>query len=170
MTTGPFPRVEAVHLGRGHDFSKAGADVVRLLAGIGVEGDAHAGETVKHRSRVALDPTQPNLRQVHLIHAELFDELAARGFDIRPGDLGENVTTRGIDLLPSTHVHALLQKLLGYAAPQYAHHPLLTDASGRRFAKRDRDLTIRALRERGRTPAEVFEMIDGWSCATPVKG
>ncbi len=99
MTTGPFPRVEAVHLGRGHDFSKAGADVVRLLAGIGVEGDAHAGETVKHRSRVALDPAQPNLRQVHLIHAELFDELAARGFDIRPGDLGENVTTRGIDLL-----------------------------------------------------------------------
>lgn len=74
---------------------------------------------------------------------------------------GVTLVTRGIDLLPSTHVHALLQKLLGYAAPQYAHHPLLTDASGRRFAKRDRDLTIRALRESGRTPAEVFEMIDG---------
>ena len=83
---------------------------------------------------------------------------------------GVTLVTRGIDLLPSTHVHALLQKLLGYAAPQYAHHPLLTDASGRRFAKRDRDLTIRALRESGRTPAEVFEMIDGWSCATLVKG
>ena len=83
---------------------------------------------------------------------------------------GVTLVTRGIDLLPSTHVHALLQKLLGYAAPQYAHHPLLTDASGRRFAKRDRDLTIRALRESGRTSAEVFEMIDGWSCATLVKG
>lgn len=83
---------------------------------------------------------------------------------------GVTLATRGIDLLPSTHVHALLQKLLGYAAPQYAHHPLLTDASGRRFAKRDRDLTIRALRESGRMPAEVFKMIDGWSCATPVKG
>lgn len=79
------------------------------------------------------------------------------------------LVTRGIDLLPSTHVHALLQTLLGYAAPQYAHHPLLTDATGRRFAKRDRDLTIRALRESGKTPSEVFQMIDGWSCATPVK-
>ena len=79
------------------------------------------------------------------------------------------LVTRGIDLLPSTHVHALLQKLLGYAAPQYAHHRLLTDATGRRFAKRDRDLTIRALRESGKTPAEVFEMIDGWSCAVPAK-
>ncbi|MCC8432591.1 tRNA glutamyl-Q(34) synthetase GluQRS [Reyranella aquatilis] len=82
---------------------------------------------------------------------------------------GVTLVTRGIDLLPSTHVHALLQTLLGYAAPQYAHHPLLTDATGRRFAKRDRDLTIRALRESGRTPAEVFAMIDGWSCAGPAK-
>ena len=83
---------------------------------------------------------------------------------------GVTLVTRGIDLLPSTHVHALLQKLLGYAAPQYAHHPLLTDATGRRFAKRDRDLTIRSLRESGKSAAEVFEMIDGWSCAAPVKG
>lgn len=82
---------------------------------------------------------------------------------------GVTLVTRGIDLLPSTHVHALLQTLLGYAAPQYAHHPLLTDATGRRFAKRDRDLTIRSLRESGRTPAEVFAMIDGWSCAVPAK-
>jgi glutamyl-Q tRNA(Asp) synthetase len=82
---------------------------------------------------------------------------------------GVTLVTRGIDLLPSTHVHALLQTLLGYAAPQYAHHPLLIDATGRRFAKRDRDLTIRALRESGRTPAEVFAMIDGWSCAVPAK-
>lgn len=64
-----------------------------------MEGDAHLGETVKHRSRVKADPTQPNLRQVHLIHAELHDELRGRGFDVKPGDMGENVTTRGIDLL-----------------------------------------------------------------------
>jgi MOSC domain-containing protein YiiM len=70
-----------------------------LVAGIGVEGDAHAGVTVRHRSRVAVDPTQPNLRQVHLVHAELHDELRARGFTVDPGQIGENITTRGLDLL-----------------------------------------------------------------------
>jgi glutamyl-Q tRNA(Asp) synthetase len=75
---------------------------------------------------------------------------------------GVTVVTRGEDLLASTHAHGLLQKLLGYAAPQYAHHRLLTDSTGRRFAKRDRDLTIRALRESGRTPAEVFALIDAY--------
>ncbi len=75
---------------------------------------------------------------------------------------GVTLVTRGEDLLASTHAHGLLQKLLGYAAPQYAHHPLLTDPSGRRFAKRDRDLTIRTLRESGRTPAEVFALIDAY--------
>ncbi len=73
--------------------------VIRLVAGEGVEGDAHSGVTVKHRSRVARNPQAPNLRQVHLIHAELHDELLARGFPVRPGEMGENVTTRGIDLL-----------------------------------------------------------------------
>lgn len=73
--------------------------VIRLIAGVGVEGDAHAGETVKHRSRVARNPHAPNLRQVHLIHAELLDELAARQLPVGPGEMGENVTTRGIDLL-----------------------------------------------------------------------
>ncbi|MEU7282400.1 MOSC domain-containing protein [Streptomyces sp. NPDC045431] len=82
-----------------HGFSKANRPAITLLAGLGVEGDAHAGVTVKHRSRVAQDPTQPNLRQVHLIHQELFDEVAAAGFTVAPGDLGENITTRGIDLL-----------------------------------------------------------------------
>src|SRR5262245_1135407 len=72
---------------------------IRLTAGLGVEGDAHAGATVKHRSRVERDPTKPNLRQVHLMHAELFDELHDAGFRVAPGDLGENITTRGIDLL-----------------------------------------------------------------------
>ncbi|WP_369148684.1 MOSC domain-containing protein [Streptomyces sp. R44] len=80
-------------------FTKPNRDGITLLAGLGVEGDVHAGVTVKHRSRVAQDPTQPNLRQVHLIHAELFDEVAGAGFEVAPGDLGENVTTRGIDLL-----------------------------------------------------------------------
>ncbi len=82
-----------------HRFSKSIADEVVLLAGIGVQGDAHAGVTVQHRSRVAADPAQPNLRQVHLLHAELHDELRDKGFDVAPGQLGENVTTRGIDLL-----------------------------------------------------------------------
>ncbi len=82
-----------------HRFSKEVRDRIRIVAGEGVADDAHCGRTVKHRSRVARDPTQPNLRQVHLIHGELFDELRGRGFDVRPGDLGENVLTRGLDLL-----------------------------------------------------------------------
>lgn len=82
-----------------HALSKEVVPEIRLLAGLGVEGDAHQGVTVKHRSRVARDPTTPNLRQVHLIHAELHDELGAAGFHVGPGTMGENVTTRGIDLL-----------------------------------------------------------------------
>jgi len=82
-----------------HSFSKFACGELRIIEGQGVEGDAHCGVTVKHRSRVAVDPAQPNLRQVHLIHGELFDELAAQGFGVRPGQLGENLTTRGIDLL-----------------------------------------------------------------------
>ncbi|WP_186419243.1 MOSC domain-containing protein [Bosea sp. CS1GBMeth4] len=92
-------RIIAVARDDAHRFSKPVLPAIRLLAGLGVEGDAHCGETVKHRSRVRVDPTQPNLRQVHLIHAELFDELADAGFPVGPGDMGENLTTRGIDLL-----------------------------------------------------------------------
>ena len=91
--------VVAVAVSPRHGFSKAVVPEIRLLAGLGVDGDAHQGVTVKHRSRVARDPTQPNLRQVHLLHAELFVELAAQGFAIEPGDVGENVTTSGLDLL-----------------------------------------------------------------------
>ncbi|HEY0015855.1 MAG TPA: MOSC domain-containing protein [Longimicrobium sp.] len=91
--------VTAVSRGAEHSFSKPNEPFIRLLAGLGVEGDAHLGATVKHRSRVRADPTQPNLRQVHLIHAELHDELRAAGFHVSAGDMGENVTTRGIDLL-----------------------------------------------------------------------
>jgi len=92
-------QVVAVNASPTHSFSKVPSALITLLAGLGVEGDAHCGATVKHRSRVARDPAQPNLRQVHLMHAELFDELAARGFPVTPGLLGENITTRGIDLL-----------------------------------------------------------------------
>lgn len=94
-----MPTVLAVSLRRGHHFSKTPALAIRLIAGLGVEGDAHSGVTVKHRSRARYDPTLPNLRQVHLIHRELFDEVAAKGFDVKPGDLGENITTLGLDLL-----------------------------------------------------------------------
>ena len=93
------PVVVAVAQSAAHGFSKAVAAEIRLLAGLGVAGDAHAGAQVKHRSRVARDPTQPNLRQVHLLHAELLEELAGRGFALRPGDVGENLLTRGLDLL-----------------------------------------------------------------------
>lgn len=92
-------RVTSVSKSGTHSFSKAVCDSIHLVAGLGVEGDAHFGTTVKHRSRVAIDPTQPNLRQVHLIHGELHDELTAQGFRVAPGIMGENMTTRGIDLL-----------------------------------------------------------------------
>jgi hypothetical protein len=82
-----------------HSFSKTPQLFIRLLEGLGVDGDAHQGVTVRHRSRVARDPSQPNLRQVHLIHGEILEELRTAGFNVRPGDLGENVTTSGIDLL-----------------------------------------------------------------------
>ena len=93
------PRVIAVHRSTTHGFSKYAEDRIRLLAALGVAGDAHSGATVKHRSRVRRDPGAPNLRQVHLMQSELFAELMARGFAVWPGDLGENITTEGIDLL-----------------------------------------------------------------------
>jgi len=91
--------VTAVSRSPAHTLAKATQPSIRLLAGLGVEGDAHLGETVKHRSRVARDPTRPNLRQVHLIQAELHDELGAAGFAVAAGEMGENVTTRDLDLL-----------------------------------------------------------------------
>ncbi|GAB2822886.1 MOSC domain-containing protein [Lentzea nigeriaca] len=91
--------VTAVSRSAEYTFTKPVQTSITLLEGLGVEGDVHQGVTVKHRSRVRQDPTQPNLRQVHLMHAELFDELREKGFSIAPGEIGENVTTRGIDLL-----------------------------------------------------------------------
>ncbi|MBL0923286.1 MAG: MOSC domain-containing protein [Sphingomonadaceae bacterium] len=92
-------QVIAVAMDSSHRFSKVIVSEITIVAGLGVDGDAHQGVTVKHRSRVRADPTQPNLRQVHLIHSELFDEIAEQGFRVGPADLGENITTKGIDLL-----------------------------------------------------------------------
>ncbi|PPS72583.1 MULTISPECIES: MOSC domain-containing protein [Streptomyces] len=91
--------VTAVSSNGEYSFTKPNRESITLLTGLGVEGDVHAGVTVKHRSRVAQDPTQPNLRQVHLMHEELFAEVGEDGFEVAPGELGENITTRGIDLL-----------------------------------------------------------------------
>jgi MOSC domain-containing protein YiiM len=91
--------VVAVSLGGRHGFSKQPRMWITLLAGLGVEGDAHMGTTVKHRSRVARDPNQPNLRQVHLLHSELLEELDARGFALGAGQIGENILTSRVDLL-----------------------------------------------------------------------
>jgi MOSC domain-containing protein YiiM len=93
------PVVTAVSRSAGHTLTKSNEDRIRLLAGLGAEGDAHSGARVKHRSRVARDPSQRNLRQVHLIHAELHDTLREQGFAVSAGQMGENVTTRGVDLL-----------------------------------------------------------------------
>jgi MOSC domain-containing protein YiiM len=92
-------KILAVHLSPTHSFSKQTVNSVQLVAGVGVDGDAHSGTTVKHRSWVARDPSQPNLRQVHLVHAELLEELQSQGHPVEPGSIGENFTTRGIDLL-----------------------------------------------------------------------
>jgi hypothetical protein len=97
--TRPDGTVTAVSCGAAHGPRKPGRDAIRLLAGLGVEGDAHCGATVQHRSRVARDPSRPNLRQVHLIGAELHHELRNGGFAVSAGRMGENLTTRGVDLL-----------------------------------------------------------------------
>lgn len=91
--------VMAVSRSTTHVFAKLNQERIQLLTGLGVEGDSHMGKTVQHRSRVAVDPNQPNLRQVHLIHAELHDELQAAGFAVSAGQMGENITTRGVNLL-----------------------------------------------------------------------
>ena len=91
--------VVAVSLSPRHRFSKDVVDSVLLVEGHGVEGDAHAGATIQHRSRKRWRPNDPNPRQVHLLHEELLDQLRAQGFDVGPGQVGENVLTRGVDLL-----------------------------------------------------------------------
>ncbi|MGW0966612.1 MOSC domain-containing protein [Streptomyces sp. NPDC002516] len=92
-------QVAAVSRDETYTFSKTNRASIRLLTGLGVEGDVHAGETIRHQFRMTYEPDLPNLRQVHLMHEELFDELALRGFEVSAGQLGENITTRGVDLL-----------------------------------------------------------------------
>jgi len=93
------PFVIAVSRSKTHTFSKPNQEAIQLIAGLGVEGDAHSGRTVKHRFLVKKDASRPNIRQIHLIHAELFDELEVKGYSVKPGELGENITTREVDLL-----------------------------------------------------------------------
>ena len=93
------PQIVSVNASPKHDFSKSAQGTIQLLEGLGVAGDAHCGASVKHRYLARKNPKLPNLRQVHLIQCELFDELALRGFTVSPGQMGENLSTRGIDLL-----------------------------------------------------------------------
>lgn len=117
------PFVVSVAVAANHAFSKPCVDAIELIAGFGVRGDAHGGATVRHRYLVRKDPTAPNLRQVHLVQRELFDELAAKGFAVGPGDIGENVLTAGVDLLGlpvGTRLHlgvAALVELTGLRSP-----------------------------------------------------
>ncbi|CAM5572528.1 MOSC domain-containing protein [Streptomyces atroolivaceus] len=92
-------RVTTVSSNGTYSFSKPNRESVTLVAGLGVEGDVHAGGTIRHQFRMTYEPDLPNLRQVHLMHEELFDELALKGYDVAPGQLGENITTRDVDLL-----------------------------------------------------------------------
>ncbi|MGW7440754.1 MOSC domain-containing protein [Streptomyces sp. NPDC054849] len=92
-------RITAVSRNASYSFSKPNHASITLLAGLGVEGDVHAGETIRHQFRMTYEPDLPNLRQVHLMHEELFEELARKGFEVSAGGLGENITTRGVDLL-----------------------------------------------------------------------
>lgn len=142
----------AVSCGAAHTFGKAGQQSIRLLAGLGVAGDAHAGVTVKHRSRVAADPTQPNLRQVHLIHAELFDALRAQGFSVSAGELGENLTTRGLYLLAlptGTRLHLGAEAVVEITGLRNPCAQLDTFQSGLLGAVLDRDAEGTLFRKAG---------------------
>ena len=141
------------HLHRSPDytFRKAAVPAVRLIAGLGVDGDVHAGAQVRHRSRVAVDPTQPNLRQVHLIHDELFDELRTNGFAVEPGQMGENITTHGLDLLrlPAGAVLRLGTALVAVTGLRNPCGQLNGLADGLRSAVLDRDAEGRLVRKGG---------------------
>lgn len=106
-------KIIGVSKSQSHTFNKFSCEHITLIEGLGVKGDAHMGKTVKHRSRVSKDPTQPNLRQVHLVNYELFEELKEKGFYIKNGEMGENITTIGIDLLslPKSTILKLGQKV-----------------------------------------------------------
>jgi MOSC domain-containing protein YiiM len=142
--------VVAVSAKAGHGPNKTNRETIRLLRDQGVEGDAHCGETVKHRSRWRRDPTQPNIRQVHLIHAELFEELAQQGFAVTPGLMGENITTRGLDLLAlprGTRLRigeAALVEVTGLRNPCYQLDQLQPGLMAACLDKRDGELVRKA--------------------------
>jgi len=150
-------QVQAVSRDGTHRFSKTPQPAVRLLAGLGIEHDAHSGVKVQHRSRVAADPSQPNLRQVHLIAAELFEELSAQGFRVGAGQLGENITTRGLDLLAlpvGTRLHLgseAVVELTGLRNPcaQIEAFGLVQGRSGLLAAVLDRDAAGQLVRKAG---------------------
>lgn len=144
--------VLAVSQSATYTFSKAPQPQIELLAGLGVAGDAHMGTTVKHRSRVAQDPTQPNLRQVHLIHAELHDELNAAGFNVASGQLGENITTRGLDVLAlpvGTRLHIGAAAVIEVTGLRNPCTQLDTFRSGLMAATLDRDADGNLIRKAG---------------------
>jgi MOSC domain-containing protein YiiM len=145
-------RVLAVSRSGQHTFTKPVVDAIELVAGLGVAGDAHEGRQVKHRSRVKRDPTQPNLRQCHLIHAELLDELRAKGFDVAPGALGENVTTQGIDVLAlpeRTRLHLGATAVVEVTGLRNPCHQLDDFLPGLMAATLDRDASGALVRKAG---------------------
>ncbi len=145
-------RVVAVSKSATHTLSKPNDDAIELLVGLGVAGDAHAGTTVKHRSRVAQNPDQPNLRQVHLIHRELHAELRGGGFDIAPGQMGENITTEGVDLLglpTGTRLHLGDQAVVEITGLRNPCAQLDTIQSGLMAAVLDRDAAGNLVRKAG---------------------
>jgi len=144
--------VAAVQKSACHTLTKPGQPSIRLRAGLGVEGDAHMGVTVKHRSRVARDPSQPNLRQVHLIHAELHDELRAHGFTVGAGEMGENITTRGVDLLRlpvGTRLHLGAEAVIEITGLRHPCAQLERLQPGLMEAVLDRDAQGRLIRKAG---------------------
>jgi MOSC domain-containing protein YiiM len=152
MANTALATVKAVSCSTSHSFGKQNQFCIRLLAGLGVEGDAHAGITVKHRSRVAKDPTQPNLRQVHLIHAELHDELRAQGFDVGAGEMGENITTCGVDLLGlpiGAHLHIGATAVLEVTGLRNPCVQIDRFQKGMMAAVLDRDAAGRLIRKAG---------------------
>ena len=144
--------VVAVSCSGAHTMSKPAHEAIKLLAGLGVEGDAHLGTTVQHLYPMRRDPTQPNLRQVHLIHAELHEELRAAGFELAPGEMGENVTTRGIDLLglPSgTRLHLGNAAIIEVTGLRNPCHQLNKLREGLMAATLDRDAEGNVIRKAG---------------------
>ncbi|MFK8022744.1 MAG: MOSC domain-containing protein [Ilumatobacter sp.] len=143
-----MPSVVAVHRSSEHTFSKQPVESIDLIAGLGVDGDAHMGARVKHRSRVKADPTQPNLRQVHLIASELLDEVNTEGYNVAPGDLGENITTAGIDLInqpvgTSLRIGDAVLTLTGLRNPCVQIDAFATGLQGRMLGRDDDGKLVR---------------------------